>query len=107
MYLPINFDFDQLPHIRPPGVPTTVLNHPPFIRMEGRSLPPLGSRKVRYKIPGSLLTKPGTYKLQSRMRSRAEPIYFMKFVGATLDMEQAINEWMIDLHPHAVEFEVK
>ncbi len=107
MYLPINFDFDQLPHIRPPGVPTTVLNHPPFIRMEGRSLPPLGSRKVRYKIPGSLLTKPGTYKLQSRMRSRAEPIYFMKFVGATIDMEQAINEWMIDLHPHAVEFEVK
>jgi len=107
MYLPINFDFDQLPHIRPPGVPTTVLNHPPFIRMEGRSLPPLGSRKAKYKIPGSVLTKPGTYKLQSRMRSRAEPIYFMKFVGATVDMEQAINEWMIDLHPNAVEFEVK
>ncbi|MGD9600521.1 MAG: multiheme c-type cytochrome [Gammaproteobacteria bacterium] len=107
MYLPINFDFDQLPHIRPPGVPTTVLNHPPFIRMEGRSLPPLGSRKAKYKIPGSLLTKPGKYRLQSRMRSRAEPIYFMKFVGATVDMEQAINEWMVDIHPHAVEFEVK
>jgi len=107
MYLPINFDFDQLPHIRPPGVPTTVLNHPPFIRMEGRSLPPLGKRDARYKIPAKLLTKPGRYTLQSRMRSRAEPIYFMKFVGATVDMEQSINEWMVDLHPAAVEFDVK
>lgn len=107
MYLPINFDFDQLPHIRPPGVPTTVLNHPPFIRMEGRSLPPLGHRYAKYKVPASALTKPGRYRLQSRMRSRAEPIYFMKFVGATVDMEQSINEWMIDLHPSAAEFEVK
>lgn len=107
MYLPINFDFDQLPHIRPPGVPTTVLNHPPFIRMEGRSLPPLATRNISYKVPAELLTKPGRYRLQSRMRSRAEPIYFMKFVGATSDMEQTINEWMIDLHPASVEFEVK
>jgi hypothetical protein len=107
MYLPVNFDFDQLPHIRPPGVPTTVLNHPPFIRMEGRSLPPLTARDVRYTIPASALSKPGKYKIQSRMRSRAEPIYFMKFVGATVDMEQAINEWMIDIHPQAAEFEVK
>jgi hypothetical protein len=107
MYLPINFDFDQLPHIRPPGVPTTVLNHPPFIRMEGRSLPPLAARDVHYTIPASALSKPGKYKIQSRMRSRAEPIYFMKFVGATTDMEQSINEWMIDIHPQAAEFEVK
>lgn len=107
MYLPINFDGDQLPHIRPPGVPTSVLNHPPTIRMEGRSLPPLGSRNAKYAIPASALTKPGRYTLQARMRSRAEPIYFMKFVGATVDMEQAINEWMIDLHPQAVSFEVK
>ena len=27
------------------GFPITVMNHPPFIRMEGRSLPPLSSRK--------------------------------------------------------------
>ncbi len=107
MYLPVNFDFDQLPHIRPPGVPTTVLNHPPFIRMEGRSLPPLASRKIKYSIPASAFSKPGKYKLQSRMRSRAEPIYFMKFVGATVDMEQSINEWMIDLHPSAAEFDVQ
>ena len=39
MYLPVNFDIDQIPHIRPAGVPTSVINHPPFIRMEGRSLP--------------------------------------------------------------------
>ena len=107
MYLPINFDFDQLPHIRPPGVPTTVLNHPPFIRMEGRSLPPLAVRKLRYTIPAAALATPGKYKIQARMRSRAEPIYFMKFVGATRDMEQSINEWMIDIHPQAAEFEVK
>ena len=74
--------------------------------MEGRSLPPLTSRKVDYKVPGKLITKPGKYTLQSRFRSRAEPIYFMKFVGATVDMEQSINEWMIDIHPYAAEFEI-
>lgn len=106
MYLPVNFDADQLPLLRPAGVPATVLNHPPFVRMENRSLPPLGQRVASYTIPASALTKPGTYKLQSRMRSRAEPIYFMNFVGATLDMQQAINEWMLDIHPNAVAFEV-
>lgn len=106
MYLPINFDGDQLPHIRPPGVPTTVLNHPPTIRMEGRSLPPLGSRTIRYKIPAEALSMPGDYRLLSRVRSRAEPIYFMKFVGATIDMERSINEWMIDIHPASVSFKV-
>jgi len=107
MYLPVNFDIDQIPHIRPAGVPTTVLNHPPFIRMEGRSLPPLGWRDASYRVDGSKLKKPGHYTLQVRLRSRAEPIYFMKFVGATRDMEQSINEWMIDIHPYAVTFEVK
>jgi len=42
-----------------------------------------------------------------RMRSRAEPIYFMKFVGATEEMIQTMNEWMVDIHPYTVEFEVK
>ena len=41
------------------------------------------------------------------MRSRAEPIYFMRFVDATREMEQAMNEWMLDLHPYTVKFEVK
>lgn len=107
MYLPINFDVDQLPHIRPPGVPTSVLNHPPFIRMEGRSLPPLAEREARYRIPAEALKVPGVYRIQSRMRSRAEPIYFMKFVGATTDMEQSINEWMVDLHPASATFTVQ
>jgi len=107
MYLPVNFDIDQIPHIRPAGVPSSVLNHPPFIRMEGRSIPPLGYRDAKYKVPADKLTKPGRYTLQVRMRSRAEPIYFMKFVGATRDMEQSINEWMIDIHPYAVTFDVQ
>jgi nitrate/TMAO reductase-like tetraheme cytochrome c subunit len=107
MYLPVQFDIDQLPFLRPANVPTTVLNHPPFVRMEGRSIPPLGYRDAEYTVPADRMVKKGTYRLQVRLRSRAEPIYFMKFVGATEDMEQRINEWMIDIHPYAVEFEVQ
>ena len=107
MYLPVNFDIDQLPFLRPPGQPVTVMNHPPFVRMESRSLPPLGSRTANYTVPASAMAQPGKYRLSARLRSRAEPIYFMRFVGATSDMEQAMNEWMLDLHPYTVEFEVK
>ncbi|MCX7313549.1 MAG: multiheme c-type cytochrome [Alphaproteobacteria bacterium] len=107
MYLPVNFDFDQLPFIRPSGVPSTVLNHPPGIRMEQRSIPPLGEMIAKYKIPGSLLTKPGKYTLAFRMRSRAEPIYFMKFVKATIEMERSMNQWMLDMHPMSATFEVR
>ena len=107
MYLPVNFDIDQLPMLRPAAQPTTVMNHPPFARMEGRSIPPLAYRDAKYKVPRDLIKKQGTYKLQVRLRSRAEPIYFMKFVGATLDMEKRINDWMIDIHPYSVEFDVK
>jgi hypothetical protein len=107
MYLPVPFDLDQLPFIRPAGAPTSVLNHPPFIRMEKRSLPPLSSRDAEYKVPAGKLVRPGTYRLAVRLRSRAEPIYFMKFVGATVDMERAMNEWMLDIHPYTVQFEVR
>ena len=107
MYLPVNVDADQIPFLRPAGTPTTVINHPPTVRMEARSIPPLGVRKANYSVPANLLTKPGKYKLACRLRSRAEPIYFMKFVGATKEMEQSMNEWMIDIHPYTVEFEVK
>lgn len=107
MYLPVNFDIDQLPFLRPAPQPVTVMNHPPFVRMEGRSLPPLGSRKAAYKVPGELLDQPGTYRLAVRMRSRAEPIYFMRFVGATQEMIQAMNEGMIDLHAYTVELAIK
>jgi nitrate/TMAO reductase-like tetraheme cytochrome c subunit len=57
MYLPVNFDIDPLPHLRPPGVPTTVLNHPPLVRMENRSFPPLGEKRAEYQVPGSLITR--------------------------------------------------
>ncbi|MEC9344887.1 MAG: multiheme c-type cytochrome [Pseudomonadota bacterium] len=107
MFLPVNFDVDQRPFLRQPNIPTTVLNHPAFIRMEGRSIPPLSERKAKYSIPGELMKKPGTYKLSARMRSRAEPIYFMRFVGATAEMEQSMNEWMLDMHPYTVEIEVR
>jgi len=107
MYLPINLDIDQLPFIRPAGQPITVMNHPPFVRMEGRSIPPLGDRKAKYKVPASIMSKPGKYRMAVRMRSRAEPIYFMRFVDATVEMEQAMNEWMVDLHAYTVEFDVK
>ena len=107
MYLPVNFDIDQLPILRPPGQPVSVMNHPPFVRMEQRSLPPLGSRVASYTVPAAAMTKPGKYRLAVRLRSRAEPIYFMRFVGATTDMERAMNEWMLDIHPYSVEFQVK
>jgi hypothetical protein len=41
------------------------------------------------------------------MRNRAEPIYFMKFVGATIEMERAMNEAMLDIHAYTVEFDVR
>jgi hypothetical protein len=107
MYLPVNFDIDPLPHLRPPQVPTTVLNHPPLVRMENHSMPPLSEKLAKYKVPGRLLTKPGKYRLAFRMRSRAEPIYFMRFVRSTKEMERRMNEWMMNFHAYAVELEVK
>jgi nitrate/TMAO reductase-like tetraheme cytochrome c subunit len=107
MYLPVNFDIDPLPHLRPPGVPTSVLNHPPLVRMENRSLTPLGEKVIKYQVPGNLITKPGKYRLAFRMRSRAEPIYFMRFVGSTEEMEQSMNERIMNFHDFAVELEVK
>ncbi len=107
MYLPVNFDIDPLPHLRPPGIPTSVLNHPPLVRMENHSLPPLAEKLARYQVPGHLITKPGKYRLAFRLRSRAEPIYFMRFVGSTRAMEQSMNERIMSFHDFAVEVEVK
>jgi hypothetical protein len=67
----------------------------------------LGSRIAKYSVPAELVAAPGKYRLAVRLRSRAEPIYFMRFVGATTDMERSMNEWMLDIHPYSVEFEVK
>ena len=107
MYLPINLDIDQLPFLRPAPQPVSVLNHPPLIRMEAHSLPPLGSRKAKYIVPAGLMCEPGTYRLSVRLRSRAEPIYFMKFVKSTPEMERMMNEWIVDAHAYTVVFEVK
>ena len=107
MYLPVNFDIDPLPHLRPPAIPTTVLNHPPLVRMENHSLAPLAEKVAKYQVPGDLIKKPGKYQLAFRMRSRAEPIYFMRFVGATKAMEQTMNERIMNFHVFAVEVEVK
>jgi Cytochrome c554 and c-prime len=105
-YVPVNFDIDQLPFIRPGTQPISVINHPPFIRMESQSLAPLGARRIPYRIPGHLVQQPGQYRLSFRMRSRAEPIYFMRFCEATPEMERAMNEWMVDVHPMTIEFTV-
>jgi hypothetical protein len=107
MYLPVPFDGDQLPHIRPAGTPNSVMNHPPFIRMEQRSIPPLSEREAHYSVPGKVLSSPGKYRLAVRLRSRAEPMYFMSVVGATEEMQRLINEEMIDIHPYTVEFDVR
>ncbi len=107
MYLPVNFDADPLPHLRPPQIPTTVLNHPPLVRMENHSLPPLGEKLAKYQVPGNLITKPGNYRLAFRLRSRAEPIYFMRFVRATKEMERRMNERMLSFKAYTVELEVK
>ncbi|MFT3731636.1 MAG: multiheme c-type cytochrome [Hyphomicrobium sp.] len=107
MYLPVNFDIDPLPQLRPPSIPTTVLNHPPLVRMENHSLTPLGVRMAKYQVPGNLISKPGKYRLAFRMRSRAEPIYFMRFVGSTKAMEQSMNERIMNFHEFAVDVDVK
>ncbi len=106
MYLPINFDLDQLPFIRPAPEPVSVLNHPPLIRMEAHSIPPLGSRNAKYSVPARLIQAPGIYRLSVRMRSRMEPIYFMKFCNATAEMERAMNEGICDFHVSTVTFQV-
>ena len=97
-YVPVNVDIDQLPFIRPGAQPITVINHPPFIRMESQSLAPLGSRRVPYRIPGELVQQPGTYRLSFRMRSRAEPMYFMRFCERDA-RDGALDERMDDRRP--------
>lgn len=107
MYLPVNVDIDPLPFFRPGTVPYTVLNHPPFVRMEAHSVPPSDFRRARYTIPGNVLQMPGRYRLSARMRSRVEPVYFVKFVGGTPEMERMLNEGIIDVHPYSTEFDIR
>lgn len=104
--LPLNFSLDQLVFLRPGAVPVTVLNHPPLIRMEAHSIPPLDHRIARYRIPAEALRRPGVYRLSVRMRSRTEPIYFMRQIGSTPDMIRRMNENMIDIRLNRHTFRV-
>ncbi len=106
-FLPVNVDIDQLPYLRPGAQPISVLNHPPFIRMESRSLAPLGSRRAPYKIPGELIREPGCYRLTFRMRMRTEPMYFMRFCESTPEMMRAMHEWTLDFHQASFEFVIQ
>ena len=106
-YLPLNIDVDPLPFIRPAPQPVSVINHPPLIRMESKSLAPLGARRVPYRVPGHLLKAPGQYRLSFRMRMRTEPMYFMRFCESTHEMQQAMIDGTLDFHQSSVAFEVR
>lgn len=105
--LPVNVDIDQIPFLRPGAVPVSVLNHPPFIRMEAHSIPPLDSRKARYVIPADRICSPGVYRLDVRLRSRVEPSYFMRFVGSTPEMINRMNHQILDVHTQSFQFLVR
>ena len=105
--LPLNFSVDQLVFLRPGAVPITVLNHPPLIRMEAHSIPPLDHRVPKYHIPASAFRKAGAYRLSVRARSRMEPMYFMRQIGSTPDMIRRMNENMLDVRTSSHTFLVK
>jgi hypothetical protein len=105
--LPVNLDIDQIPFLRPGAVPVTVLNHPPFIRMEAHSIPPLDSKKAKYSIPADRICIPGVYRLDVRLRSRVEPSYFMRLVGSTPEMINRMNHQILDVHTQSYHFTVR
>ncbi len=105
--LPLNFSLDQLVFLRPGAVPISVLNHPPLIRMEAHSIPPLDHRTPKFHIPASAFRQSGAYRLSVRMRSRTEPMYFMRLIGSTPDMIRRMNENMLDLRVSSRTFLVK
>lgn len=94
--VPLNFSLDQLVFLRPGAIPISVLNHPPLIRMEAHSIPPLDHRIARYRIPADRVAVPGQYRLSVRLRSRPEPPYLMRFLGASPEMIRRLNENIID-----------
>lgn len=104
--LPVDVDIDQLPFLRPGAVPVSVLNHPPRIRMEAHSIPPLGARTAHYRVPGDRIDQSGLYRLDVRLRSRVEPSYFMRFVGSTPEMINRMNHQILDIHTQSHTFYV-
>lgn len=105
--LPLNFSLDQLVFLRPGAVPISVLNHPPLIRMEAHSIPPLDHRTPKYHIPASAFRKRGAYRLSVRMRSRMEPPYFMRQIHSTPEMIGRMNANILDLRASSHTFFVK
>ena len=84
-FVPVNIDIDQLPFIRPGDAADHRCS---IIR---RSFAWKASRwrrsvraRVPYRVPGELMREPGTYRLSFRMRSRTEPMYFMRFCDSTV-----------------------
>ncbi|MEM6473139.1 MAG: multiheme c-type cytochrome [Planctomycetota bacterium] len=105
--LPLNFSLDQLAFLRPGAVPVSVLNHPPLIRMEAHSIPPLDHRLAKYSVPAHLICKPGPYRLSVRMRSRTEPMYFMRQVKSTPAMIRRMLDNTLNLRPSSFTFWVR
>jgi Cytochrome c554 and c-prime len=104
LFLPINIDTDQIPFLRPGAQPISVLNHPPTIRMEAHSIPATGSRKAKYRVPAELINQPGNYRLSVRLRSRIEPLYFMRFVGGTAEMQRRMLEQTLEAAQSSTDF---
>ncbi len=105
--VPLNFSLDQLVFLRPGAVPISVLNHPPLIRMEAHSIPPLDHRIACYEVPASLLKNAGLYRLSVRLRNRPEPPYFMRLVGASPEMIRRLNENIVDIETDSHTFVVQ
>ena len=75
--------------------------------MEAHSIPPLDSRTAHYRVPAERMTKKGAYRLSVRMRSRTEPMYFMRQINSTPDMIHRMLENTLDLHPSSHTFWVR
>ena len=105
--VPLNFSLDQRVFLRPGAVPVSVLNHPPLIRMEARSIAPLDHRIANYVVPAEKMLRPGLYRLSVRLRSRPEPPYFMRLVGASPEMIRRLNENIIDFEMSSETFVVE
>lgn len=105
-FFPLPVDADPLPYIRPGTVPYSVLNHPPLVRMEAHSIPPLDRRSEKFRIPAEAIRQPGRYRLSVRLRSRVEPPYFARFCGLPQDALAALVERSIDVHGQSYEFTV-
>ena len=105
--LPVPYDIDQIPFLRPGNVPFSVLNHPPFLRMEAHSIPPEGSKVARYKVPADRIRSSGTYRISARFRVRLEPPYFMRLCKATPEMIRRMNEGILDVKPQTTEVFVR